>query len=57
MFLNYELTTVFYGDTEIGALAHWLEQHVKQARAFIPHPPGLLRDVCEGAIRTIGFQL
>lgn len=32
-------------------------QRVKQARAFIPHPPGLLRDVCEGAIRTIGFQL
>lgn len=57
LFLNYELTAAFYGHTEIAALAGWAQRHADQAGAYVPRPPGLLRDLLEGSARTIGFQL
>lgn len=57
LYLNFELSTVFYGATEIAAFAGWFERMAAGARPFEPRAPGLWRDMGEGVVRSIGFQL
>ena len=57
LLLNYECAVVFYGSTEIRWLAHWIEALIPETTAFNPRPPGLLRDICEGLLLTVAYQL
>jgi cardiolipin synthase len=57
LLLNYESAVVFYGSREIEWLAHWIEGLIPAARAFDYRAPGLLRDVCEGLLLTVAYQL
>jgi cardiolipin synthase len=57
LLLNYESAVVFYGATEIDWLARWILALMPTAKLFDSRPPGLWRDVCEGLLLTVAYQL
>jgi len=57
LLLNYESAVVFYDATEIDWLADWIGDLLPSARDFEVRQPGLLRDVCEGLLLTVAYQL
>ncbi len=57
LLLNYECAVVFYGAGEIKWLANWIEALIPTTTPFDCRPPGLLRDLCEGLLLTVAYQL
>jgi cardiolipin synthase len=57
LLLNYESAVVFYGKTEIEWLAGWITDLMPEADAFDPRAPGLWRDLAEGLVLTLAYQL
>ena len=57
LLLNYECAVVFYGAAEIKWLANWIEALIPKTAPFDCRPPGLLRDLCEGLLLTVAYQL
>ena len=57
LFVNFELMTAFYGAGEIAWLAAWIEAQARQSAAYEARPPSWGRDVLEGIVRSVGFQL
>ncbi|MEK9719692.1 MAG: phospholipase D-like domain-containing protein [Quisquiliibacterium sp.] len=57
LFLNYELTTLFYERQDVERFANWCEDLRSTALAYQPHEPGLLRFVAEGLVLWLAFQL
>ncbi len=57
LLLNYESAVVFYGEAEIDWLAQWMFALMPSARPFDNRAPGLLRDICEGLLLTVAYQL
>jgi len=57
LLLNYECAVVFYGRAEIDWLAQWIDARIPETVPFDCRPPGLLRDLCEGLLLTVAYQL
>jgi cardiolipin synthase len=57
LLLNYESAVVFYGRAEIDWLARWILALIPTARSFENRPPSLWRDICEGLLLTVAYQL
>ena len=57
LFLNYELNTVFHDAAQIEALAAWFAAQRAQSSAYVAQAPGWWRDVLEGMVRSVGYQL
>lgn len=57
LFLNFELTTAFYGPSEIAWLAAWVEHQVQRSSPYSAVEPPWWRDLIEGMVRAVGFQL
>jgi cardiolipin synthase A/B len=57
LLLNYESAVVFYGAREIDWLAQWIQSLIPESRPFECRPPGLLRDLGEGLLLTVAYQL
>lgn len=57
LLLNFELMTAFYGTAEIDWLAAWAAQQSQRSREYELLPPSWSRDVLEGIVRAVGFQL
>lgn len=57
LFLNYELNTVFFDHAQIDMFSTWFEQQCTAATHYTATPPGWWRDVGEGVVRALGFQL
>ena len=57
LLLNYESCVVFYDAPQIDWLARWILGLIPAARRFDDHPPGLWRDVGEGLLLTVAYQL
>jgi len=57
LLLNYESAVVFYDAREIEWLAAWIRALIPSAGAFDNRPPGLWRDICEGLLLTVAYQL
>lgn len=57
LLLNYECAVVFYGSSEIKWLANWIEALIPKTTPFDCRRPGLLRDLCEGLLLTVAYQL
>ncbi len=57
LLLNYESAVVLYGAAEISWVAGWIEALKAQASAFDARPPSVLRDICEGLLLTVAYQL
>jgi cardiolipin synthase len=57
LLLNYECAVVFYGAAEIDWLAKWIQALIPEAQPYDCRAPGLLRDICEGLLLTVAYQL
>jgi cardiolipin synthase A/B len=57
LLLNYECAVVFYGAAEINWLADWIAALIPGAQTFECRAPGLLRDLTEGLLLTVAYQL
>lgn len=57
LLLNYESAVVFYGKPEIEWLATWIVELIPDARRFDNRPPPLWRDLAEGLLLTLAYQL
>jgi cardiolipin synthase len=57
LLLNYECAVVFYGAREIDWLANWIQALIPEAQPFDHRAPGLWRDIGEGLLLTVAYQL
>ncbi len=57
LLLNHESAVVFYGATEIAWLANWLDALAREGQDYRPQHPSLMRDIVEGLLLTVAFQL
>ena len=57
LLLNYESMVVFYDAREIEWLADWIRALIPSAGAFDSRPPSLWRDIGEGLLLTVAYQL
>ena len=57
LFLNYEHMTAFYGRDQVQWLSTWCEGQMAGAHLHSARQPSWLRDVAEGVVRAVGFQL
>lgn len=57
LFLNYELMVAFYAPADIQRFARWIERQRDAAAAYRARPPGLGRDIAEGLLLWLAFQL
>lgn len=57
LFINYEAMAAFYGRAEIDWLADWIARTAADAEPASARPPSWLRDIAEGMVATVAFQL
>lgn len=57
LFLNYELMVAFHDASDIARYIAWFDLERSTARPYVAQPPGLMRDLGEGLVLWIGFQL
>jgi cardiolipin synthase A/B len=57
LLLNYECAVVFYGAGEIDWLANWIQKLIPEAQPFDAQAAGLWRDIGEGLLLTVAYQL
>ena len=57
LLLNHEAAVVFYDRNEIDWLAQWIETTASAGETYRARRPGIVRDVAEGLLLTIAFQL
>ena len=57
LFLNYELMVAFYDPSVVQSFARWIEVQRSGATHYQPRRPGLARELLEGLVRWVAFQL
>jgi cardiolipin synthase A/B len=57
LFLNYELMVAFHKVSDVLRFAAWFENERRSARPHVPTQPGLIRDVADGLLLWMAFQL
>jgi len=57
LFLNYELMVAFYDPSVVQRFARWIELQRSGATHYRPRRPGLVRELVEGLVRWVAFQL
>jgi cardiolipin synthase len=57
LLLNYECAMVFYDPAQINWLASWIQSLIPEATAFDAKAAGLWRDLAEGLLLTVAYQL
>jgi cardiolipin synthase len=57
LFLNYEMMVAFHEADDVHQFAAWFERERRGASPYAARKPGLVRDVAEGMVLWVGFQL
>lgn len=57
LFLNYEMMVAFHEQADVRGFGAWYERERASAQPYAAHKPGLARDVAEGMVLWVGFQL
>jgi cardiolipin synthase A/B len=57
LFLNFELMVAFYAEQDIAAVTRWIDDEFSDLPRFQPVQPSLWRDIAEGLVRWLGFQI
>lgn len=57
LFLNYESMAAFYSPAEVAWLGDWYARQLHGAKPYHARRPSWLRDIFEGVVRSVGFQL
>jgi cardiolipin synthase len=57
LFLNFEVMVAFYDSQDINAVTQWIDGNFHHLPPHQPSPASLLRDIAEGLVRWLGFQI
>lgn len=57
LFLNYELMMAFHSARDVLGFTQWFDAERSAARLATIEPAGLMRDIAEGMVLWVGFQL
>lgn len=57
LFLNYEMMVAFYERTAVMDFAHWVLARRRECKPYPYRRPGLLRELAEGLLLWLAFQL
>ena len=57
LFLNYELMVSFYESSDVKRFAQWIDRQRSTAVPYHAQPPGLWREIAEGLLLWLAFQL
>ncbi len=57
LFLNYELMIAFYEPVDVRRFAAWIDGERQDATRYIAREPGVMRDLAEGLLIWLAFQL
>jgi cardiolipin synthase len=57
LFLNQEAATAFYSPREVQGYAGWYGRTFGAAKEYVVEAPSLSREVAEGLVRSVAFQL
>ncbi len=57
LFLNYEAMAAFYSPAEVRWLSDWCAAEIARAGRYRARRPSWVKDVAEGVVRAVGFQL
>ena len=57
LFINYEAMAAFYGRAEIAWLSDWITRVAARGERASAAPPSWGRDILEGVVATVAFQL
>jgi cardiolipin synthase len=57
LLLNYEFMVAFHACADVGLFADWFAHECSTAQRYVAKQPGLIRDVAEGTLLWMGFQL
>ncbi len=57
LFLNYELMVAFYEQNAVRGIAEWIERQQVSAAPYRAQPPGFWRELAEGLMLWLAFQL
>ena len=57
LFLNYEMMVAFYDRSVVQGFAQWIAAQQRGAAQYRPRLPGILREMVEGVVRWVAFQL
>jgi len=57
LFLNYELMVAFYDPLPVAGFAGWIDRQRASAELYRGDRPGLVREMMEGLVRWLAFQL
>jgi len=57
LFLNYEMMVAFYDRKAVRAFARWVEARRLAATPYVASRPGMLRELAEGLLLWLAFQL
>ena len=57
LLLNYEAMTAFYSPVEVAWLSQWCSQQITDSQPYQYREPGWWRDLGEGLVRAVAFQL
>ena len=57
LFLNYEMMVAFYDQSAVAGFSQWVEVRRSECRAYVYHRPGLAREMAEGLLLWLAFQL
>lgn len=57
LFLNYEMMVAFYDRKAVRVFADWVDARRQEALPYVARRPGVLREVAEGLLLWLAFQL
>jgi len=57
LFLNFELMAAFYDRAQATQVAGWIARQAGGARRHVARRPSFLRDLAEGLVLWLGFQV
>ena len=57
LFLNYELMVSFYEASDVQRFAAWIDRQLSMAAPYHARPAGLWREIAEGMLLWLAFQL
>ena len=57
LFLNYEVMVAFYDPSDVAKFVRWISRQRDRALPYTAHTPGWLRELAEGVVRWLAFQL
>ena len=57
LFLNYEMMVAFYDRKAVTDFASWIESRRQEGKPYLVRQPGMLRELAEGLLLWLAFQL